>query len=31
MLLYGVQLSPFVRKTLFTLYELNLEFKQRYT
>jgi len=28
MLLYGVPLSPFVRKTLFTLYELDLPFEQ---
>lgn len=28
MLLYGVPLSPFVRKTLFTLYELDLSFEQ---
>ncbi|MGP9684193.1 glutathione S-transferase family protein [Halomonas sp. AOP25-F1-15] len=28
MILYGVPLSPFVRKVLFTLYELELEFEQ---
>ncbi|MGO1626846.1 MAG: glutathione S-transferase family protein [Halomonadaceae bacterium] len=28
MLLYGVPLSPFVRKTLFTLYELDVPFEQ---
>nr|WP_299244773.1 glutathione S-transferase family protein [uncultured Halomonas sp.] len=31
MLLYGVPLSPFVRKTLFTLYELDLDFQQEFT
>ncbi|WP_235040318.1 glutathione S-transferase family protein [Vreelandella profundi] len=30
MILYGVPLSPFVRKVLFTLYELELEFEQRF-
>lgn len=29
MLLYGVPLSPFVRKTLFTLYELDMAFDQK--
>lgn len=31
MILYGVPFSPFVRKTLFTLYELNLDFEQSLT
>lgn len=29
MILYGVPLSPFVRKVLFALYELGIEFEQR--
>ncbi|MDA3922184.1 MAG: glutathione S-transferase N-terminal domain-containing protein [Salinisphaera sp.] len=31
MILYGVPLSPFVRKTLFMLYELDCEFDQKMT
>lgn len=29
MILYGVPLSPFVRKVTFMLFELELEFKQK--